>query len=244
MRLSLRRLARSPLAYWAAVVALSCFTAVAVAGQVGKAEAQAARYGRLRPVVTAIRAVEAGSVLRAPDVAMRSMPAAFVPQGALASAEAAVGRTVVVPLFPGGAVVDAQLAPEGLGGLAALLPPGTRAVAVPGGAESVAVRRGDRVDVLATFDPPPAGQDPTFPVAEAALVVDVGPEAVAVAVAAADAVRVAYAVAAGVVTLALTAEVTPARPAPPARPASGTPRTGGTTGSGPPAAPATPPQSR
>lgn len=127
MRLSLRRLARSPLAYWAAVVALSCFTAVTVAGQVGKAEAQAARYGRLRPVVTATRAVEAGSVLRAADVAVRSVPAAFVPEGALASADVAVGRTVVVPVFRGGAVVDAQLAPDGLGGLAALLPPASRA---------------------------------------------------------------------------------------------------------------------
>ena len=244
MRRSLRRVARSPLAYWAAVVALACFTAVTVAGQLGKAEAQAARYGRLRPVVTATRAVEVGSVLGAADVTLRTMPAAFLPEGAIGATGAVVGRTVVVPLFRGAAVLAGNLAPDGLGGLAALLPPGTRAVAVPGGPESVAVRRGDRVDVLATFDPPPAGQEPTFPVAEAALVVDVGPEAVAVAVAADDAPRVAYAVAAGVVTLALTAEVTPARPAPQRRPPPGTPRTGGTSGSAPPAAPATPQQSR
>jgi Flp pilus assembly protein CpaB len=240
VRPSLRRLARSPLAYWAAVVALASFTAVTVAGQVGKAEAQAARYGRLRPVVTATRAVDAGSVLRAADVTLRSVPTAFVPEGALRSADGVVGRTVVVPLFRDAAVVEGNLAPEGLGGLAALLPPGTRAVAVPGGPESVTVRRGDRVDVLATFDPPPAGQSPTFAVAEAALVLDVGPEAVAVAVPVDDAPRVAYAVAAGVVALALTGEVMPAAPAPRPRPAAGTPRTGGTTGSAPPGAPATP----
>lgn len=240
----LRRLARSPLAYWVAVVALASFTALTVAGQVSEAGAQAARYGRLRPVVAATRPVEVGSVLAAADVTLRSMPGAFVPEGALGATEAAVGRTVIVPLFPGAAVVAANLAPDGVEGLTALLPAGARAVAVPAGPESVAVRRGDRVDVLATFDPPPLGEDPTFPVAEAALVVDVGPEAVAVAVPAEDTARVAYAVAAGVVTLALTAEVTPAAPAPPAPPAAGTRRTGGTTGSAPPAAPATPQQPR
>lgn len=240
----LRRLARSPLAYWVAVVALACFTALTVAGQVSEAGAQAARYGRLRPVVTATRAVEVGSVLAAADVTLRSMPAAFLPDGAVGATEAVVGRTVVVPLFRGAAVLAANLAPDGLEGLTALLPAGARAVAVPAGPGSVTVRRGDRVDVLATFDPPPLGEDPTFPVAEAALVVDVGPEAVAVAVPAEDTARVAYAVAAGVVTLALTAEVTPARPARPAPPAAGTRRTGGTTGSAPPAAQATPQQPR
>jgi Flp pilus assembly protein CpaB len=240
----LRRLARSPLAYWTAVVALAAFTAVTVAGQAGEAGARAARYGRLRPVVTAARAVEVGTVLRPSDVTVTSMPAAFVPEGALAAAGTAVGRTVVVPLFRGAVVVAGNLAPDGLAGVAALLPAGTRAIAVPSGPSSVALRRGDRVDVLATFDPPPQGQDPTFAVAEAAPVVDVGAEAVAVAVPAEEAARVAYAVAAGTVTLALTAEVRPAPPARPTPPAPDTRRTAGTTGSAPPAAPATPQQAR
>ena len=244
MHLRLRRLARSPFAYWVAVVALAAFTAFTVAGQVGKAEAQAARYGRLRPVVTAARSVEVGAVRAPSDVVVRSMPAAFLPEGSLAQTSAVVGRTLVVPLFRGAAVVAAHVAPEGLEGLAALLPDGARAVAVPTGGDSLPLRRGDRVDVLVTFDPPPAGEEPTFPVAEAALVLDVGPEAVAVAVASEEAVRVAYAVAAGVVTLALTAEVTPALPARPAPRAPGTPRPGRTTGSAPPAAPATPQQAR
>ena len=240
----LRRLARSPFAYWAAVVALAAFTALTVSGQLGKAEAQAARYGRLRTVVTATRTVEVGSVLRPADVAVTSMPAAFLPEGAIAATGAVVGRTVVVPLLRGVPVVAGHLAPDGLEGLAALLPTGTGAVAVPAGPASVRVRRGDRVDVLATFDPPPAGEDPTFSVARAALVVDVGEEAVAVAVPSDDVARVAYAVAAGVVTLALTAEVKPAPPARPAPPAPDTRRTAGTTWSAPPAAPATPQQSR
>lgn len=240
----LRRLARSPLAYWVAVVALAAFTAFTVAGQVDRAGAQAALYGPLRPVVTATRAVELGAVVGAGDVAAGSLPASFLPEGALGATGAVVGRTVVVPLLPGVPVVAANLAPDGLEGLAALLPAGHRAVAVPTGPTSVTLRRGDRVDVLATFDPPPAGEDPTFPVAEAAPVIDVGPEAVAVAVAPGDAHRVAYAVAAGVVTLVLTGEGTPAGPGRPGPAPPGTPRTAGTTGSAPPSAPATPQPSR
>ena len=236
----LRRLARSPFAYWAAVVALAAFTASTIAGQVNRAGVQVARYGRLRPVVTAARPVEVGAVLRSADVVVRAMPAAFLPEGAVGATGEVVGRTVVVPLFRGTPVVAGQLAPDGVVGVAALLPAGGRAVAVPTGPASVALRRGDRVDVLATFDPPPAGEDPTFPVAEAALVVDTGPEAVTLAVEAEEALRVAYAVAAGVVTLVLTAEVRPAGPARPAPPPPGRPRTGGTSGSVPPSVPATP----
>jgi Flp pilus assembly protein CpaB len=233
VRLPLRRLSRSPLAYWAVVVVLACFTASTVARSAGRAGAQAARYGRLRPVVTAAHAVDIGTVLRATDVSVRSMPAAFVPDGSLGSTAAVVGRTVVVPLFRGVAVVSSNLAPDGLQGLAALLPADTEAVAVPTGTASVPLRRGDRVDVLATFDPPSPGQDPTFPVAEAALVVDVGPEAAAVAVGPEEAKRVAFAVASGTVTLAVTGTMKPGRTT------SGTSRTAGTTASVPPQPPTT-----
>jgi len=216
------------------VVALASFTAASVSRLVGRAGAQAARFGNLRAAVTATAPLEAGAVIRPGDVAVRSAPIAFLPDGTLRSVGDVVGRTVVVPLFRGAAVVAANLAPEGLSGLAALLPPGTRAVAVPTGAGSVPLRRGDRVDVLATFDPPPAGEDPTFPVAEAALVVDVGAEAAAVAVGPEEAKRVAYALAAGRVSLTVTAEVRPGWPGPPPPPATGTSRTAGTTGSAPP----------
>lgn len=244
VRLSVRRLSRSPLAYWVAVAALACLTASTVAHLVGQAGARAARFGRLRPAVVATHDVEAGSVLRASDLALTSMPASFLPDGAVRAVAAASGRTVVVPLFRGAAVLAANLAPDGLTGLAALLPEQSVAVAVPTGTASVPLRRGDRVDILATFDPPAAGEEPTFPVAQSALVVDVGPEAASVAVDPQAARRVAYAVAAGTVTLAVTAAVTPATPAPPAPPAPGTQRTVGTTSSVPPATRATPPATR
>ena len=100
-----------------------------------------------------------------------------------------------------------QLAPDGRRGLAALLPPGSRAVAVPNGRPGLALVRGDQVDVLATFDPAGVsdGAPPTFPVALGALVVDVGDESASVAVSPDEAARVAFALASGVVTLALAA---------------------------------------
>jgi hypothetical protein len=64
---------------------------------------------------------------------------------------------------------------------------------------------GDRVDVLATFDPGVAGDGtPTFAVATGAVVVHVGRDAATVAVSQAAAPRVAYALAAGTVTLVLS----------------------------------------
>lgn len=236
----MRRLARSPVAYWAAVLALACTTAVTVSRLVGRAEAQAARFGRLRPAVTATGPLELGAVVGPGDVTVRSVPAHFLPEGALGSASEAVGRTVVVPVVRGAQVTAANLAPAGLSGVGALLPDGARGVAVPSGAETPPLRRGDRVDVLATLDPPPPGREPTFAVAEAALVVDVAPAAATLAVTPDEARRVAYAVAAGLVTLTLTAEVTPAGPAPPVPAPPGRQRTAGTTGSAPPSAPATP----
>lgn len=212
MRL-LRRLTRSPLAYWATVAALGGFTALTVSGLVGRARAEAARYGHLRPAVVAARPLEAGAVVRPADVVARTVPAAFLPDGAVPAPAAAVGRTVVVPILRGAAVAAANLAPDGLRGLAALLPPGTRAIAVPTGAASVALHRGDRVDVLVTLSQPATpSAEPTFAVAEAALVVDVGPESAAVAVSSEEARRVAYAVAQGTVTLTVTAGPAPVRP--------------------------------
>ena len=203
----LRRLSRSPLLFWAAVAVLALLTASVVGRLVGRAQAEAARYGSLRTAAVATRAVEVGAVLDAGDVALRRVPAAFLPEGWVGSPEEVLGRTVVAAVFPGQALVRAQLAPEGMRGIGAALPPGGRAVGVPTGPAGPPLEKGDVVDVLATFDPEAAGGgDPTFPVASAALVVDVGEESATVAVTAEEANRVAFAVAHGMVTLAVTAD--------------------------------------
>lgn len=232
-----RRLTRSAPVFWVAVTALAGLTGLTAARLVGQAEASAARYGSLRPVVVATRPVDRGAVLRPADVAVRDLPASFLPERHVGASSDAVGRTVVVPLFPGVPVVRDHLAPEGLRGVSALLPPGTRAVAVPGGGASAPVRTGDVVDVLATFDPSTsAAAEPTFAVADAVLVVDVGEDSATVAVGPEAAKRVVFAVAHGVVTLAVVAAPsaagsgavsgtsTPAVPAPTRPPPPGTPR--------------------
>ncbi len=201
------RLARSPFAYWLVVAVLALLTGMVAARMVGNAGALASRFGPLRPVVVAVNALEPGEVVGEGDVAVSQMPGLIVPDGAIPSTDEARGRTVLTPAFPGVPLVAGQLAPDGRRGLAALLPPGSRAVAVPNGQPGLALVRGDQVDVLATFDPAGVsdGAPPTFPVALGALVVDVGDESASVAVSPDEAARVAFALASGVVTLALAA---------------------------------------
>jgi Flp pilus assembly protein CpaB len=128
------------------------------------------------------------------------------------------------PVLAGEPLVAARLAPDGLTGAAALVPPGWRAVAVPlgpAGAPPLAV--GDLVDVLAVMPtaglpglgsdgagagpdgtgPDGAAQEPAFVLVERAAVVDVTDDAVTVAVPEGDAPRVAWALSNGAVVLAL-----------------------------------------
>jgi Flp pilus assembly protein CpaB len=202
----LRRFTRSPIAFWVVVVALAAITWSVVAGAVGRVQAQADKFGSLHNAVIAVRGVEVGSTLAPDDVVLRKVPATFLPEGSPNGTDEVLGHTVVTPLFRGQAVVREQFAPFGLEGVAALLPPGTRAVAVPTGGATVPLRKGDVVDVLATFDPsaPDAGApEPTFPVATNATVVDVGEDAATVAVDPEEAKRVAFATTQGTVTLAV-----------------------------------------
>ncbi|MEA2702185.1 MAG: pilus assembly protein CpaB [Actinomycetota bacterium] len=210
--ISRTRFVRSPLAYWAMVGALALFTGLVAARAVRTADSLTARYGPLRPVLFATHRLDPGAEVGAADVVVRQVPGSMAPADALASTESAVGRTVVVAVLAGLPVMGGHLGASGLRGVAALLPPGSRAVAVPNGGAPLPLVPGDTVDVLATFDPSgdpagAAGAEPTFPVARGALVVDVGDDSATVAVGPQEAARVAFAVTTGVVTLALAAPV-------------------------------------
>lgn len=211
MRLPFRRhrLSRSPLLFWVAVAALALTTASVVSGAINQARALAARYGPLRSMVVAARPVDRGTELASADVTVRSVPASFLADGMVRSVDEVVGRAVVVPLVPGQPLFGGQLAPEGLSGVAALLPIGTRAVSVPTGSAAPPLRRGDVVEVLATVE----GRA-TLAVATDAGVLDVGTEVATVAVSPEEARAVAYALAHGSVTVTLT-------PGSPAAPSSG-----------------------
>jgi Flp pilus assembly protein CpaB len=194
----LARLRRRPSAYWLVAGALAVLTALVVLRAVGRAEAGAARLGGLRPVAVA------GATVGSGDTEVRRLPAAMIPPGAVEAPPE--GSLVGATVHGGEVVLEARLAPAGTSALAAALPPGTRGVAVPVDAAALPVEPGDVVDVLATFDPDlAAGADPTVAVAREAVVVDVTDEAVVVAVTPGQAPRVAFAVAAGAVALAVVA---------------------------------------
>ena len=193
---------RRPIPYWLLAAALAALTTLLVAGLVGRAEAAVSRWGVLRPVVVATSDVAAGEEIASGDLAVEERPASLLPAGALE--ESPVGRVATAAITAGEVVVRSRVAPGGVGRLAALLPPGGRGMAIPLDRTPMALAVGDVVDLLATFDPRVAGDgDPTFPVARGAVVIDVGEDAVTVAVGESEAPPVAFALANGIVTLAL-----------------------------------------
>jgi Flp pilus assembly protein CpaB len=189
----------------AAAALLALATVAAINGLTADARAQAAAFGRLRAVPVAARSLDAGDEVGPEDVTTRRLPAALIPRGGVAARPE--GRVVVVPVAAGEVLLEAKLAPWGLKGAAALLPDGTRALAIPVSEGTPPLSVGNHVDLLATFSPDqPAATspDPSFPVAEDALVVAVGHDTVTVAVDQRAAPAVAYAIAAGTVIIALT----------------------------------------
>jgi Flp pilus assembly protein CpaB len=139
------------------IAALIC--AVLAAGVAGRYRSGLeARYGPLRPVVVATAQLEAGEPIgpdRAPAaLAVRRVPASFVPRGALSRLGDAVGRAPAAPIPAGAYVIGAQLViPHGRKppgpGLASGLRPVQVAVA---GAEALTVGgaapEGRQVDVV------------------------------------------------------------------------------------------------
>jgi Flp pilus assembly protein CpaB len=192
----------------AAVLGLAVATGLVVVSLVSSADAARQRWGRARPVAVATRDLAPGDVVDASVVEVRRLPEAAVAPAALA--EAPSGSVVRQPVAAGEPLVGERLAPEGLTGVAALVPAGHRAVAIPiGPLAAPPLTIGDLVDVLAVVPvpadgrPPQSADAPSFPLVEGALVVDVGEQSIAVAVPEADAPRVAWVLTNGSVVLAL-----------------------------------------
>ena len=173
---------------------LALLTAVGVAQVVGDATDERRRWGRLEPVLVATDDIAAGDAIEG-RVERRLLPAGLLPDGAVRDLPDGARATAAV--HAGEALHRRRI--SGASGL----PPGTRGVAVPA-PPGLPLRSGDLVDVLATFDPDVAGDEPTFPVAERAVVLALADDAVTVAVPADDASRVVYALTTGVVTVVLT----------------------------------------
>ena len=144
--------------------------------------------GALVEVPVVARPVAAGVTLVAADVQAARLPADALPDGEPAAAP--VGRTARVDLVPGEVVLASRLGPRGL---AALLPPGARALAVPRAAGTPPLEPGQRADLL-------AGGRVVVPSASVLAVDDSG---TTVAVPEPAAPAVAEAISAGTVTLSL-----------------------------------------
>jgi Flp pilus assembly protein CpaB len=196
-------LRRQPRIWWLLTLSTAAAVGWVVSSIVTEADRTRAAWGTTAVVVVATRDIAAGEPLDGDDVDLAERPLALVPEAALE--ELPIGQVAADAIAAGEVVVAARLAPMGLTGLAATLPAGSRAVAIPvevGMAPPLSV--GDRVDVLVALAPDAAGNGPPgFVVAAEALVVAVDEGAVTVAVRAPIAPRIAVALGTGAVTLAL-----------------------------------------
>ena len=108
-------------------------------------------------VVVASHNIANGALIKDVDVKMADWGGP-VPIGALAKPEDAIGRGVIEPIYEGEPLLETRVAQRGAGaGLAAIIPPGMRAVAIR--VNDVAgvsgfVTPGMRVDILIAGNPP------------------------------------------------------------------------------------------
>ena len=138
------------------------------------------------------------------DVEWRNLPPTAVPDDVVDGSPA--GRTVVDRVARGEVIGRLRVAPDGLSALAALVPAGHRAVALPRRSTELDLDPGDRVDVLAAARVGSEVGDGTGPaqvVARAAPVLAVTDQSVVVAVSPDEARSVAAALAQGQPVLAL-----------------------------------------
>lgn len=147
-----RRMAGRRRARRVVVVAVVLLTCLVFAAQFRAMDAARQRWTDTRVVAVARRDLPPGQVVEADSVELREVVSAAVAPAALD--EVPLGSVVRYPVAAGEALVARRLAPEGLTGIAALVPDGERAVALPvGPAARPPLQVGDRVDVLAVLPP-------------------------------------------------------------------------------------------
>ena len=167
-------------------------------GHLARLEARAAAGVAGAEVLVAARGLARGEVIDPAAVRVRRVPERYAPPGALRRPEEATGLALGSPLAAGEPLTATRLAPRG-GPVAALVPPGLRAVPLATALPPGIVVQGDRVDVLATYA---GGQPHTETVAtdvevlrvlEGETIEGLGPVTVVVVVGPEDAERLAYA---------------------------------------------------
>jgi len=220
-----RRIMVRPVVRRLLVLMVAAGTGLTVVALVRSADQARDRWGATRTVAVARHDLAPGETIDGGSAELRELPEAAVATEALAAVP--VGAVVRQPVAAGEPLLGDRIAPGGLTGVAALVPAGHRAIAIP--VEPLGVPRvvvGDQVDVLAVLAPALAAPavdgseetDPSevdsldglatvgqtaIPVVERAVVVDVADGAVTIAVAERDVPAVATALAYGPVLLTL-----------------------------------------
>ena len=146
-------------------------------------------------MVVAAHDIPPGATIEAADIRIEPRPVAVVPSGALT--ETPVGEVASAAILEGEPVVESRVAGHGM------IPTGSIGIAVPLDSGTLSLAIGDRVEVLATFDPDTIDGNPTIVVAPLAIVIDVRDAAVTLSLAQSDGERVAFALSTAAVTVAL-----------------------------------------
>lgn len=196
-------LRRSPRLWWALVLSLALGAGVLASAVVSAAQSTRRAWGAERSVLVARHDLHAGDDIGPDDVALVARPVVVVPSTAL---EVLPPNAVLrADVIAGEVLVAERLAPSGLHGVAARLPAGTRAVAVPiDPGTTPPLAPGDRVDLLVALPREAAGNGPPgFVLASSALVVAIDDAAATVAVPRDLAPRVVVALGEGALFLAL-----------------------------------------
>jgi Flp pilus assembly protein CpaB len=214
---------RSPRAVllWMGAVFVAIVTAVIVATDLAALHRRAQGLGTPRSVAAAVRDLPVGTTIGDGDIRVRSVHRSQLPADTV-SPSSAQGRVVAVSVVRGAFVTDGNLAPRRRTGLNGAIPAGMRALRLVV-RDALHPPVGSSVDVLVTFESQgsegPSGTAPTVVAARGVLVLgtDDAPTAfdseaparsggglgVTLLVTEDDATRLAFAAAAGVVTIAL-----------------------------------------
>jgi pilus assembly protein CpaB len=131
-------------------VALAVVAFLLMRGYTGRQRALASDLGRPVSVLVANADVARGTAVSQSMMTSERWPSSLVPANAVRKPTSAAGRVLLAPLVKGEIITSSRLAPRG-GAVAALIPEGLRAVAVPSSFPPGEVSPGDHVDVLGTF---------------------------------------------------------------------------------------------
>lgn len=137
-------------------LALAVVAGVIVLGIVRNAHAERVAQVKQVLVVMAAKDIPDGTAVAADQLTMQPFPSSFVPQGAIAAPEQAVGKYTTTQITKGQIVLANQLSPtKRAGELSLSVPAGKVAVALPQTdlmSANGAIKAGDHVDVMLTLD--------------------------------------------------------------------------------------------